>query len=313
MSAFPGSTARRPSTPALLIGAPVLAALLGALLALAVGPGGDSSAPGRPARPAGQALAVGDLRVTLPEGWTRSRAKARVPGFPHDGRTLHARLGDAGLGADVAIALLPAQRPSLLPPALDDPDMPPRAVEAGAIRGSYYFLSSSVSRDVIVVPTTEGVVTIACTEAPPGDCEQALAGLRLARGAFLAPDPGAAFLSRLPAATRTLDAQRLRQRGRIARSKNAEDGARAAARLAAAYATAERALRQLAPSPRGPAAATIDLLERLRAGYGRLGAAVKAGDRAAFKKTATAIDADEARLSARLTAWRRQLTGPAAS
>ena len=166
---------------------------------------------------------------------------------------------------------------------------------------------------MIVVPTTQGVVTIACTEAPPGECEQALAGLRLARGAFLAPDPGAAFLSRLPAATRTLDAQRLRQRGRLARTKNAEGGARAAARLAAAYETAERALRPLAPGPRGPAAATIDLLERLRAGYGRLGAAVKAGDRGAFKDAATAIDADEARLSARLAAWRRQLTGPAAS
>jgi hypothetical protein len=217
------------------------------------------------------------------------------------------------MGADVAIAMLPAQRPSLLPPALDDPDMPPRDVEVGAVRGSYYFLSSSVSRDVIVVPTTEGVATIACTEAPPGDCELALAGLRLAHGAFLAPDPGAAFLSRLPAATKALDAQRLRQRGRLARSKNAEAGARAAARLAAAYATAQRALRPLAPGPRGPAAATVDLLERLRSGYGRLGAAVKAGDRTAFKNVATAIDADEARLSAGLTAWRRQLTGPAAS
>ena len=60
-------------------------------------------------------------------------------------------------------------------------------------------------------------------------------------------------------------------------------------------------------------AATIDLLERLRAGYGHLGAAVKAGDRGGFKIAATAIDADEAQLSARLAAWRGQLTGPAAS
>jgi hypothetical protein len=315
MSAFTGSTARRrPSTPTLLIGAPVLAALLGALLALVVGSGAGGGAADRPARPTGRALAVGDLRVTLPEGWRPASKGARVPGFPHDGHTLHARVGDPALGGgDVAIAVLPAQRPSLLPRALDDGGMPPRGVEAGAVRGSYYFVSSTVSRDVIVVPTTQGVVTIACTDAPPGDCEQALAGLRLARGAFLAPDASAAFLSRLPGATSTLDAQRARERGRLAHARDAQRGARAATRLAAAYDTAARALRPLAPGRRGPAAATIDLLETLHARYGRLGAAVRAGDRSAFRTAATAIDADEARLAASLKAWRPRLAGPAAS
>jgi hypothetical protein len=313
MSAFPHTTPtarRRPSASAMLVGLPVLAALVGILLALAFGRGTTtSSEPRKPTpAPAGPTFAAGDLRVSLPIGWTRTRTGPDVPGFPGGARTLHARVREAA----VAIAVLPAERASLLPSALADRPPRPRVVSTRTIRGYHYVLPSTSRRDVIAVPTTQGVVTIACTAAPPGECERALRGLRLARGSFVAPDANAAFLARLPAAATTLDAQHLRTRERLARTTDPEEAAGAAARLAAAYEATGRTLRPLAPTTHGQAAATVALLDRLGDGYARLARAVGSGDHRAFKTTATAIDADEARLAASLQAWQRRLADPTA-
>jgi hypothetical protein len=313
MSAFPHTTPtarRRPSASAMLVGLPLLAALVGALLALAFGRGPTTSSEPRkrtPA-PAGPTFAAGDLRVSLPIGWTRTRTGPDVPGFPGGARTLHARVRDAA----VAIAVLPVERASLLPPALADRPPRPRVVSAGTIGGYHYSLPSTARRDVIAVPTTQGVVTIACTAAPPGECEHALRGLRLARGSFVEPGANAAFLARLPGATRTLDAQHLRMRERLAQTRDPHDGARAARRLAGANEAASRTLRPFAPTTHGQAAATVELLDRLGDGYARLAGAVERGDRRGFKLTATAIDADEARLAASLQAWQRRLADPSA-
>jgi hypothetical protein len=314
MSAFPDtgtstttSARRRRSLPPVLLAMPIAAALLGVLLALAFAPE-QKSAPSRPApAPTGRTVATGDLRLTLPRGWIPTKTGPAVPGFPAGAETLHAR----ARGADVAIALLPLQRASLLPPALDDVAPRPRITNAGAIGAYRYAFKRRTHRTVLAVPTTQGIATIACAAAARRECDRVLRGLRLAQGSFVAPDADAAFLVRLSAATKTLDTQHLRTRERLAHTTSPEAGAHAAARLAAAYETSARTLRPLVPARHGESATTIALLDRLRDGYQRLAGAVRGGDRAAFKATGRAIDADEARLAASLQAWQRRLTGPA--
>jgi hypothetical protein len=299
---------RPPSSTALLVGLSLLGALLGAVLALAVGDGAGD-APGRTTPPpAPRAVAAGDLRLTLPAGWRAARSGPAVPEFAGV-RTAFAR----GPNADVAMALLPAASPSLLPWRLDAarrslPSSRPRVARAGSLRAYHYVLAAKGERviDVLAVPTTQGIATIVCSStAPvPGECDVALRGLRLARGAFVPLNADAAFLARLPAVALTLDARRVRLRTQLARASLPETAVRIVARLAETYAAATSTLRPLVA--RGSeAAATVRLLDGLRVRYGGLAATLRTGDRAAFAAIALAIDLDEARLVARLEGWQR--------
>jgi hypothetical protein len=309
---MPTTVRRRPPASAVLVALPLLAAFLGAILALAFGDdAGPAPVRATPA-PAGRTVAAGDLRLTLPEGWTPIRTIPAMPGF-EGARATFAR----SWNADVAIALLPAVKPSLLPAQLDAAKSPassrPRVAGAGTLRGYHYVRDPQGAGvlDVVAVPTTQGVATIVCrsTVVAPDECDLALRGLRLARGSFLPLSADAAFLSRLPAVAATLDAERVRLRERLARATLAEDPARTADRLAGAYAGARSALRPLA-APRSEAAGTVGLLETLRVHYVRLAGALRTGDRAAFAATVRAIDRDESRLAARLERWQRALAPP---
>jgi hypothetical protein len=308
MSAFGhvGETVhRRPSSSAaLLVGLPLLAALVGAILALVFqDDAGDAPRHATPP-PAGRTVAAGDLRLTLPEGWAPVRTGPDIPGF-EGARAAFARSGDA----DVVLALLPAARRSLLPPGLDTAknrgSSRPRVARAGEIRAYHYVLASEGQRvlDVLVAPTTQGIATVACssTVVAPGQCEVALRGLRLARGSFLPLSADAGFLARLPAVAAALDAQRVRLRTRLTRASLSEGAARTATRLAGAYAAAGRALRPLVVAR--SEAATVLLLDKLRVRYGRLAGALRAHDRAVFERRARAIGRAESALAAELSDW----------
>jgi hypothetical protein len=314
MSAFGHVTAtvqRRHPASLALIGLPLLAALLGAVLALTFGkPTTDKPHAAAPAATsAGAVVSAGALRVTLPEGWTPTRTGPKIPGFDGAHATF-ARTYDS----DVAIALLPARSPSLLPPALDVATNPasarPRIQRAGSLSAYDYVRPAKDRRvlDIVVVPTTLGVATIACSSAAvaPDECSQALHGLRLAGGSFLPLSTESAFLAGLPDAVKTLGAQRLRLRTRLARAGLVGGAARTAYRLAGTYGTADRALRPLA-APHSDARSTVILLRRLRSRYFTLAAAIRARDRAAFKAAARSIETNEQRLAARIEAWQSAL------
>lgn len=312
MSAFApdrvASVQRRRST-ALHVGVPLVAAILGAILGFAF-PGDARDVPDHATvSPAGHVVAAGDLRLTLPDGWTRARAVRGIPGFDKT-RAAFAQ----NWSGNVAIGLLRATSPSLLPPALEAAATRrapgPRIVQAGGIR-AYHFIRVLDDRRVLEVysrPSTQGIATIACSSTvyEPGECEAGLLGMRLAHGSFLPPSAEAAFLVAIPAIVTRLNAQRIRLRTRLARASHTEGAALTAARLARAYAAAGNALRPLVP-PRSEASATVRLLDRLRIGHRRLSWALGTGDRTAFARRARAIDRDEARLAATLEAWGRIL------
>jgi hypothetical protein len=221
--------------------------------------------------------------------------------------------------ANVAIALLPPTSPTLLPPAMASarpPNAPaPLVVRSGHAQAYHYVVVLGNDRviDVYAAPTTRGTATVACSRilSMPGDCDLAVPALRLTRGSFLALGPDAAFLEALPAATAELNTKRSRTRGELAHATSVEAGARAAERLAAAYAATSRTLRPLVAT-RGEAPATVRTLDRLRAAHGLLAAALRTGDRAAFTRAARAIRGDEARLAAALAHWQRALLGAVA-
>jgi hypothetical protein len=317
MSAFghvSGAVQRRHPASLLLLGLPLLAALLGAVLALAFGkPAANKPHAAAPAAAStGAVVSAGALRVTLPEGWTPTRTGPKIPGFEGAHATF-ARTYDS----DVAIALLPARSPSLLAPELDVATNPasarPRIQQAGTLR-AYDYVRPAKDRkdrrvlDIVVVPTTLGVATIACSSAvvAPDECAQVLRGLHLTGGSFLPLSAESAFLAGLPDAMKTLGAQRLRLRTRLTRAGLVAGAARTAYRLAGTYGTADRALRPLA-APHSEARSTVILLRRLRSRYFTLAAAIRARDRGAFKAAARSIETNEQRLAARVEAWQRAL------
>jgi hypothetical protein len=314
MSAFghvTGTRQRRHPASLVLLGLPLAAALLGAVLAIAFAkPAADKPDAVAPtAVSAGAVMSAGALRLTLPEGWTPTRTGPKIPGF--DGS--HAAFARS-YDSDVAIALLPARSASLLPPALDVATNPaaarPRVQRFGAVSAYDYVRPAKGQRvlDIVVVPTTLGVATIACSSAvvAPDECAQALHGLRVVGGSLLPLSSESAFLARLPDAVKTLGAQRLRLRARLTRAGLAAGAARTAYRLAGTYGTADRALRPLA-APHSEARSTVILLRRLRSRYFTLAAALRARDRAAFKAAARSIQTNEQRLAGRIEAWQRAL------
>ncbi|MGZ6643234.1 MAG: hypothetical protein ACXVFT_15575, partial [Solirubrobacteraceae bacterium] len=116
MSAVAPSPAvsQRRASAAVLLGLPLVAALLGAVLGSAFGDAGPRRVQSVPrARPAVRVVAAGDLRFVLPNRWTAAAGGPSVPGFG-GARPVFAR----SWNSRVAIALLPPTSPSLLPPAL---------------------------------------------------------------------------------------------------------------------------------------------------------------------------------------------------
>jgi hypothetical protein len=306
---------RRRSSALLLVGLPLIAALMGALLASALG-GEQRDAPRRPAAtPPPRVAAAGDLRFVLPDRWTAATTGPRVPSFG-DARTLFVR----SWNARVAVALLPPTSPSLLPPPLAAaarrPGAPaPIVVRAGRVRAYHYALVLGNARvvDVYAAPTTRGTATVTCSGIVymPAECDLAVSALRLARGSFLPLGADAAFLEALPAVVARLNTTRARLRGQLAEATTVDGGVRTAARLAAAYAAADRALRPLAAA-NGDAPATMRGLARLRTAHAELATALRRRDRARFQRVARAVRADESRLERALARWQHALrTGSA--
>jgi hypothetical protein len=299
------ATVQRHRSAAALALVPVVAALIGALLGWALRGDAGSGSVRPSASPDVHTFAAGDLRLTLPQGWTQVTKGLSVPGLDPAHTTLI-----SSVSTDVAVSLVAPTSPSLLPDGLDAGTRTPRAIRAGRVRAYHYVVALGSNRviDVYAAPSTQGTAIVACSSAvyELGECNTVVGALELTRGAFLAPSPNAAMLERLPTVVASLNARRAPLRQSLASAPTAEDGARAADGLAAAYAAAAGPLRPLIVRSGAPLA-TVRTMHRLRAEHETLAAALRAGDRVTFTLTAQRIRADEARLDRRLAAWQRAL------
>jgi hypothetical protein len=295
-SAYHAMAVRRPMSWPVVV-ASIAAAVAGVLAVPVVDP------RERPARPeSGGVLRAGVASLPLAAGWEPAR-RSTIPGLEH---AASARTIFGELSLDVRTP----DHPSLLPAALLDgvglATARPAPASAGSRRAWAYDLPGSRSRIVaLVLPTTEGVVTIACA----GDesfaaelafeCEDALAALRLDGAALLRPTAETAARTVVGPAISVLDEVRSTARRELASTRSPAARARAARRIAAAY---EAAHRRLDPLARGDATPLPRELAALARAHRALAAASAKRDARAAARAGRAIERRERLLASRLRA-----------
>jgi hypothetical protein len=298
---------RRPRAAVLLAIAAVLNAGAGIALGIAVTPD-DPPAQSTSPPPAPDVVSVGDLRLQLPQGWRPLAAAPSLPGF--DGME---RVAAHGPSADLILTTLRPENPALLPHDLYDQAggvLPtPKQVEIDGREALRYEDLAHGEADVFVVPTTAGVVSVACVSnssvALAHGCDAPLARLRIGRAAPIPADERAAFAIALPAAVADLNRARAGGRRALAQRRTAAGRARVSRQLAAAYRLAARRMAPLAgelPST----TRVVGLLSGLGDDHAALAAASARRAPAPARAANTRIRAAERRLAAALARW----TGP---
>jgi hypothetical protein len=301
---------------ALLVVAALAGALVGVLLGLpddGPSPAGRAPAPASaPARATATSAAFGDLRLALPEGWSRDRRPERVPGVDPE-RALALR----STKATAVLAQVPPGHSSLLPgplvEALVKPPGEPATVRGGRMRARRYdnlaWRDAPRSADVYVAPTTGGTVTLVCRideryelVAEDIECEPLLRALRLVRGNWVVPTPDTAFVAGLRPALVELNRERTAGRARLAAAGGPDGRGEAAAAVARAYGAALRGLEPLSAGT-DPADRTLGLLAILELDYRRLAGRSRRMDRTLYARSATAIVRRERALAAALRGW----------
>lgn len=302
------------------------AIVLAAVLALAAGLllGGSSGSSG----PAfSNSASAGYVELSFPAGWQRLESVPTVPGLSFSqplaltAGTATEASGDysAASGQRLLAGEVDASGPSLLPAtltaALSGALPRPAPVRLGTYEAYRYSGLSlhglALPLTLYAVPTTGGVVTIACLgSAAAGSgsqCAQIAATLKLnGTTAFgLAPSPR--YAAAVGAAFGTLNGAVHAGTARLRAASSAAAQAAAAAQLATAYATASRALARLSVSP-AVRSANADLaasLGTLGRDYAALAAAARAGGEVAYTRAEHAIVGDGARTTNALAALRQ--------
>jgi hypothetical protein len=288
--------------------ATAIAGATGALLGIALAPEG-TNAPRAVAPEPRIGLASGVARLVLPAGWEPLRRRSTLPG-----------LADAtavrGVHVEAALDIRAPEDASLLPAALATaqtlPAPRPRRLDARiAWRYDVAGATPGTRLVALALPTTGGVVTIACAapaaalERAAGECEQAVRAVRLEKAWALVPGPETAAVIVLPHAIAQLNRRRTSERSRLAATQSPVRRSAAARRLGAAYAATAERLRPLAA---GDALRVTAKLAALAREHRALASASLLRDAGAARRAGATIQRDERRLDALLAA----VTGPPA-
>ncbi len=301
-----------------LIAAAVLALVAGLLL------GGGSSGSGAAFT---DSASAGHVELSFPSGWQRLGSAPTVTGLTFS-QPLALSTGSAAGGSSTSSASssqrllageVGATGPSLLPAAFTAAlkgTLPhPQPVRLGTLEAyrysglSVHGLASPLT--LYTVPTTGGVVTIAClgssAAASGAQCAQIAATLKLNGTTAFGLAPSQRYASALGSTFGTLNSAVNTGTARLRAASSAASQAAAAQQLATAYTTASRALGRLSVSPavqsiNANLAASLAALSR---DYAALAAAARAGNEAAYAKAQRAIGSDGARTTSALTALRQ--------
>jgi hypothetical protein len=275
-----------------------LAAVAGAALGTALAPDATDPRPGD--GPPRFGWKSGVARIALPAGWEPLRRRSSLPG-----------LNDAtavwGLYSTVALDTRAPEDSSLLPAdvvAASAGDLPaPRLRELHGRRAWRYEIPGSRPSTRLValtLPTTRGVVTIACEAdvawigAAAEDCEEAMGALQLEGASQLTPAPETAARIVLPATVARLNRQRRSGRRALAATRSPRRRSAAARQLARAYVTFADRLRPLAAGEaRRLPVACADLARQYRA----LAVASRRRDASSAHRAGAAIEMGERRLA----------------
>jgi hypothetical protein len=302
--------------------AALMAGLVAAIVAAAAAAGwllGTVATPEPEApRPSTEPLRLGPLTAEVASDWRPVDRARDFAGL--DPRAARAFAPNPGLASRAIVALTPAADATLLPPKLrprlgDALPEPVATRVAGRLAWLYRAPAelSEAPMEVTVIPTTAGVVSIACTSPRASwgvttGCADGMRRLALGGAHALAPAEDAAFRLRLPAAIERLNRRRSAARRALARSRRAAGQVTAAGALAAANARAAAELAPFAPAP-GPAAGVTAGLQASAGAYRRLGRAARQRSPRAYRTASRAVTAAETAVARRL----RELRGPGVS
>jgi serine/threonine protein kinase len=297
-----------------------LAAGAVALLVLAVaaaiviggggGGGGGGAQPPAPTPAAPEQATASDIGLRHPATWQPTDAGADAlpgtdakwpialapPGAPEGTRVLAGRLPSEGptLLPNDLIASLPAEPPAPTPVRLGQVDA--YRYTGLAPRGS------DRRAEVYVIPTSSGVVTLACVApgTPPAafsaDCERIVESLAISSGDVYPLGPDRQFAKRLNGAMRTLNARRATLRKRLRSEQRAAGQADIATDLARAFtiAAGSVAAGRASPAVAPDRAAIVKAMRRIATRYRALAKAANRNDGRAYKRARTDVGRAEA-------------------
>jgi hypothetical protein len=265
----------------------VLAAVAGVLA-------GGSGSKGKAAAAFTNSASAGPLELAFPAGWQRMAAPPQIPGLAFANPLVlappsppGARL-DAGTVAAGGPTLLPAALLALLPA----PPGPGAPVRIGGLQALRYRgltprgLAGPLT--VYVVPTTQGVLTLACAPgsatatAFAAQCDQVVATAKVVGATPFPLGPSPTYAAALRTALAGLAAARRPAEARLAAATSAGAQASADRDLSAAY---TRASRQVAAASGNPL---------VTAAGGQVSAALAAIARAYQSSAAAAVRVDQA-------------------
>ena len=290
------ATHRRRALAFLLAGIIAAAAVVGVL----VGDSGGAAAPAEPSL-AGS-ITTSDVGLSFPSDWARSDRGA-VDGLSlRSAATVAPRDGSPGV---VAAGLTDATGPALLPGAylrrLGTPPARGDRVRLGRLQAYRY--RPDARTEILVAPTTRGVLTVACT-ATPARCERIASTVALQRGApyGLGPDP--AYAGALTGTLQRLAGARGPALAQLRAARRPATQADAAGALQRAYDAAARSLarRAVSPADRDAHDAIVAALRRSRDAYSALAAAAGGGDRGRYARASAAVHAGDGALQGALAA-----------
>jgi hypothetical protein len=310
------ATAPRPETArgahgvATILAATLLAAAAGAALGGVLAPSG-SEPPASDAAPR-VGLASGVARLALPDGWQPLGRHSSLPG-------LEEATAVRGVHSEVALDIRAPESASLLPAGVEAaapgrlPEPRPRRLRARTV-WRYDLPGARPGERVVALalPTTGGVVTIACASiaaeiaGAASECERAAQAVQLDGASALVPAPETAAAIVLPPTAARLDRRRSLERRRLAKSRSPGRRSAAARGLARGYADAAARLRALAAGDAVRLTASLGALGRR---YGALATASRRRDAGATRRAGAAIEREERRLGSLLAAVTRPAAG----
>jgi hypothetical protein len=276
-----------------LVAATLLAGAAGALLGSLVAPNGSDPPPAAEPQPR-IGLRSGVARLALPAGWEPLGRRSSLPGLEE------ATAVGAGHG-EVALDIRAPESSSLLPAgvAAAAGDLPAPQVRQVGRRSMWRYDLSGAGLVALVLPTTGGVVTIACGAGARAECERAAETVWLDGASALDPAPETAAAIILPDAVARLNRHRAAERRRLATTRSPVRRSQAARRLAGAYAEAAARLRPVAA---GEAVRLTKTLGDLARSHRALATASRRRAARAARRAGARVGREERRLGAQLAA-----------
>jgi hypothetical protein len=277
------------------------------MIALGVGVGlwaGQRQAPG-PTEPlaATRSVRAGAATLTVPTGW-------RIVALPAGGAGgASTRLTPAPGSPDrVIVTVGEAVDRSLVPPQLRrlvlDLGEGPQPVNLGGHRAWRYATlparNSNDAIDVTVLPTTAGVLGIACASAgwswsAPYGCSPSIESVAVDSAEILVPQPDLAFRLRLPGVLGALNQARVRDRAALRRATTAKGQAQLAQALAREHLAAADSLRPAASAAGTP---LVDRLTDTARAYDELAQAAAGRSAARYAAARQRVTSAEQQLAA---------------